>query len=83
MEMSSETSASSEPLSEAVAGSPIFHSTPSRGPEIAGGISFPARFRNLVANPENLINPGSNKQTNRVAKKFRISKKYFEGKKLT
>jgi hypothetical protein len=29
------------------------------------------------------VNPASTKQTNRVAKKFRISKKYFEGKKLT
>ncbi len=59
MEMSSETSASSEPLSKAVAGSPIFHSTPSRGPDLTGGISFPAGFRNPVANPENLTNANS------------------------
>jgi len=58
-EMSSETSASSEPLSEAVGGSPVFHSTPSRGPGLTGGISFPAGFRNPVANPENLTNANS------------------------
>jgi hypothetical protein len=58
-EMTSEESTSSEPLSEAVGGSPAFHSTPSKGPGFNGGISFPAGFRNPVADPENLTNANS------------------------
>jgi hypothetical protein len=59
MERSSDTSAASEPLSEAVAGNPIFHSTPSWGPDLTGGLSFPAGFRNPVADPDNLTNANS------------------------
>ena len=58
-EMTSEDSTSSEPLSEAVGGSPAFHSTPSKGPGFNGGINFPAGFRNPVADPENLTNANS------------------------
>ena len=53
------TSTSSEPLSEAVGSGQPIHSTPSRGPGFNGGISFPAGFRNPVANPENLTNANS------------------------
>jgi hypothetical protein len=58
-EMTSDESTSSEPLSEAVGGSPPFHSTPSKGPGFNGGISFPAGIRNPVADPENLTNANS------------------------
>jgi hypothetical protein len=58
-EMTSDDSTSSEPLSEAVGSSPPFHSTPSKGAGFNGGISFPAGFRNPVANPENLTNANS------------------------
>jgi hypothetical protein len=58
-EMTSDGSTSSEPLSETVGISPPFHSTPSKGPGFNGGISFPAGFRNPVADPENLTNANS------------------------